>query len=133
MKCRMGFATIWLALLAGCGTSGVQVSAEQAAKIERGVSTEADVRAALGAPTGVSVVNGQRMLVYSGASYGIRPQSFIPIVGAFAGGADWRASHVIVTIGTDGRVADVQSHHQEQGASTGLGAPPVPATPNQPR
>ena len=99
----------------------------------RGVSTEADVRAALGAPTGVSVVNGQRLLVYSGASYAMRPQSFIPIVGAFAGGADWRASHVLVTIGSDGRVADVQSHHQEQGATTGLAATPPAPVANQPR
>lgn len=126
-------AAVLAGVVAGCGTSGVQVSPEQAARIERGVSTEADVRAALGAPTGVSVVNGQRLLVYSGASYAMRPQSFIPIVGAFAGGADWRASHVLVTIGSDGRVADVQSHHQEQGATTGLAATPPAPVANQPR
>jgi predicted small lipoprotein YifL len=121
------------ATLAGCGTSGVQVRPEQVAAIERGRSTEADVRTALGAPTGVSVVNGQRMLVYSGAAYSMRPESFVPVLGAFVGGADWRASHVIVTIGPDGRVADVQSHHQESGATSGLASPGVARTPDQPR
>lgn len=120
-------------LLAACGTSGVQVRPEQVAAIERGKSTEAEVRAALGAPTGVSVVNGQRILVYQGAAYSVRPESFVPIVGAFVGGADVRASTVIVTFAPDGRVADVQSHHHETGTATGLSAAPVPRIPDQPR
>jgi outer membrane protein assembly factor BamE (lipoprotein component of BamABCDE complex) len=126
-------ATLLAVSLVGCGTSGVQVSPEQASAIQRGVSTEADVRASLGSPTGVSVVNGRRILVYSGSAYSVRPQSFIPIVGAFVGGADVRTSMVMITIGEDGKVSDVQSHHQEQGSATGLAAQPVPQAPQQPR
>jgi outer membrane protein assembly factor BamE (lipoprotein component of BamABCDE complex) len=121
------------AALAGCGTSGVRVTPEQVASIQRGVSTEADVRAALGAPTGVSTVNGQRILVYSSASYQVRPESFIPVVGAFVGGADVRSSYVAITIAADGRVADLVTHHHETGATSGLAVPPAAPVANQPR
>ena len=124
---------ILAAALCGCASTGVQVSPEQAAAIQRGVSTEADVRAALGAPTGISIVNGRRLLVYSGASYATRPTSFIPIVGAFAGGADTRVAYVVVTVGADGVVTDVQSHHSQSGTATGVGALPGQQTPAQPR
>lgn len=120
-------------VLAACASTGVQVTPEQASAIKAGVSTESDVRAALGAPTGVSMVSGRRLLIYSGATYAARPASFIPIVGAFAGGADTQTSYVIVTVGADGVVSDVQSHHASSGTATGLAAQPLQQTPGQPR
>lgn len=130
---RRSLMAFLAALLAACGTSGVQVRTDQVEAIRSGRTTETEVRAALGPPTGVSTINGQRILVYSGFAYSTRPESFIPIVGPFVGGADVRSSYVAISIGPDGVVTDVRSHVSESGATTGAAAEQVPRTPNQPR
>jgi hypothetical protein len=36
-----------------------------------------------------------------------KPESFIPVVGAFAGGANTQNQIVMITIGPDGKVSDI--------------------------
>ena len=125
---------ITILALAGCASHGVMVSAEKVASLKRGVSTEADVIAVLGRPTTISVFNGTRMLVYSGAQAQARPASFIPFIGPLVGGTDVQASMVMLRFDADGKLTDINSSQTNTGSGTGLAAgTPIAQTPNQPR
>lgn len=120
-------------ILAGCASHGVMVSDQQVQQFKRGVTTEAEVVAALGQPTTVTTFNGMRMLVYSGAYAQARPASFIPIIGPLVGGSDVRASSVMFRI-ENGIVADIISSQTASGGGTGLASgPAIAPVPNQPR
>lgn len=126
-------AVLCTAFLAGCVSHGVQVSAEKVAQFKPGVTTEADVVAALGQPSSVTTTNGTRILMYTGAQAQARPASFIPIVGLFAGGADVRYSMTMFKFGSDGKLVDTSQTNGASGANTGFAAGTMPQTPDQPR
>jgi outer membrane protein assembly factor BamE (lipoprotein component of BamABCDE complex) len=119
--------------LAGCATHGVQVSADKASQFKPGVATEWDVVTALGQPTSITSANGQRMLSYSGAQAQVRPASFIPIIGLFAGGADVRYSMTMFKFGADGKLIDVMQTNGASGMNTGAAAGTMPPVTDQPR
>lgn len=130
----MRFSGVLCALaLTGCVSHGVQVSAEKVAQFKPGVTTEADVVAALGQPSTVTSANGQRIITYSGAQAQARPASFIPIVGLFAGGADVRYSMTMFKFGADGKLIDTSQTNGASGASTGFAAGTMPPVADQPR
>ncbi|WP_130472763.1 hypothetical protein [Candidatus Magnetaquicoccus inordinatus] len=118
----------------GCASHGVIIDDKQLTQFKRGVTTETDVIAALGKPTGITTHNGQRMLSYGGAHAQSRPESFIPIVGSFVGGMDVRASSVIFNFGPDGVLSDIISSQHSSGSGFGFAAG-TPLTPDreQPR
>ena len=121
--------------MAGCAATGVRVSPEQVAEFKPGQATEAQVLQRLGAPTSrMSLGDGSVILVYSYADYRMRPASFIPIVGAFAGGADTSSSAVSLRFGKDGKLIDTSSYATATGTGLGASAGKVePKTPDQPR
>ena len=84
--------------LAACGAGskggtqnlkGTSVS-EMEKRFKVGVTTKADVEQWLGAPTGIEKGNGGDTWKYKLESResSVRPESFIPYVGAFVGGVD---------------------------------------------
>lgn len=122
-----------LSAAAGCASHGVMVSDEQVKQFKKGETTESQVVAALGQPTTVATVNGQRMLVYSGAYAQARPASFIPLVGPLVGGSDVRASSVFFRV-ENGVVVEIISSHTATGGGTGFAAgAPIQPVENQPR
>lgn len=105
--------------LAGCASVGVKVTDEQMASFKEGITTEADVIAALGAPTTrVRTADGSVTLGYSHAQYNTKAATFIPIVGLFAGGADMRSSAVILSFGKDGKLTNTST--QTSNMNTGV-------------
>lgn len=120
-------------LITGCASHGVMVSDQQLQQIKRGITTEDEVIATLGRPTTVTSVNGQRILIYSGAYAQARPASFIPVIGPLVGGSDVRASSVVLRI-QNGVVSDISSSQTATGGGTGLAAgPSITPVPDQPR
>ncbi|NQW81079.1 MAG: hypothetical protein HQ445_07880 [Polaromonas sp.] len=91
--------------LSACASSGVRVSSDAAASFKTGESTEADIVAKLGKPTGVFITNGVRMIQYAGMQYQTRAATFIPVVGLFAGGADMQMSQVLFQFDAQGKLA----------------------------
>ena len=82
-------------MLAGCVSSGTEVQPAQRQLLQKGVTTEAQVEKALGAPQAVSTApNGQRVVVYSGVHWAAGAASYIPVVGLFAGSATAHATSV---------------------------------------
>jgi outer membrane protein assembly factor BamE (lipoprotein component of BamABCDE complex) len=95
-----------LATLSGCVSSGVQVDPEVTARFQKGVTTKDQVIAALGTPTQrVSYPDGTSAIVYRHADIRLRPESFIPVAGLFAGGADTAATAVTLSFDAKGRLA----------------------------
>lgn len=133
MKLLATAAILFGALASGCVSHGVILSEEQISKIQRGSTTESEVLASLGQPTSISSMNGRRMLIYSGMYAQPRPATFIPVVGPLVGGADVRASSVVISI-SDGIVSDIYSTHTASASGTGLAAgAPIQQVPDQPR
>ena len=107
-------------LLAACAASGVQVKQEQLAQFDAGSTTIEDVLQTLGPPN-QSVIgpDGSRMLIYSYAQVQTRPETFIPFVGAFVGGADMKTNVAILRFDRTGLLVDTTSSSGAYG--TGLG------------
>src|SRR4051812_3739873 len=92
-------------LLTGCVSSGVRVEEASLTSLEKGKTSFSEVIGRLEQPTTNTLLpDGRRMLIYSWMQARARPQSFIPLVGPFVGGADSRSSSVIIWIGADGRL-----------------------------
>ncbi len=102
-------------LMLGCTSSGTKFDFSQAAGFVRGQTTEAQVRASLGTPNGLSMLpDGTRVLVYSYLYAGVRPETFIPLVGLFVAGAEMQVQTATFTFGPDGLL---QSSSGYQGAA----------------
>lgn len=123
-----------VATLAGCASHGVMINQDQLADFKRGVTTEQEVIAKLGRPTMVSQSGNVRIIVYSGAYAQARPATFIPVVGAFVGGSDVRASSVVFRFDGEGKLADMTSTQTNTGSGTGFAAgAPIEPVQDQPR
>lgn len=110
-------------VLAGCAASGVKVTEEQLSKLTVGVSTESHAVAHLGAPTSrMRLASGEVMLQYVYAEAQVRPASFVPVVGLFAGGTDVRGNMVVLSFGVDGKLANTSSSASQLGTGTGFNA-----------
>jgi outer membrane protein assembly factor BamE (lipoprotein component of BamABCDE complex) len=72
----------------GCTSIGTKVTEQQAAEFAPGKTTRDQVIARLGPPNQtLSSADGSSSLVYTHFSTSVSPATFIPVVGALAGGA----------------------------------------------
>lgn len=104
--------TLAVAALAvgACVSSGTQVQDSQLAQFRKGITTEADVERALGAPQATSTVSdGTRVIVYTGTHAQTKAATFIPIAGAFVGGATAKTSSVTFRFDAAGKLIDYSS------------------------
>ena len=107
-------------LVIGCATYGRKLDQSKVDQIEKGKTTRQEVLSLIGSPDQMTRDgNGNVTLTYMFVRATAKPASYIPIVGAFAGGANVQNQMVMVTVGPDGVVSDVIS---TQGANeTGYG------------
>ena len=108
-------------LIAGCASYGRKLDESAVDKIKKGETTRAEVLKSLGSPdqmtrNGSGDVTFQYMYVRATA----KASSFIPIVGAFAGGANVQNQMVMVTFGQDGVVKDLISTYGANEMDSGL-------------
>jgi len=107
--------------LAACATSGVKIDMNQVATLKPGVSTYADVVGKFGRPTTETMSsNGMRFVTYSYSTAAARPETFIPFVGGFVGGADAQSQVVMFQFGADGKLTGTNSSTSNIGTGTGL-------------
>ena len=131
------FAACCAVFLAGCAASGVKVSEDQLAQFKPGTTSEAEVMSALGPPNmRMRLQDGSTMLVYSYFEYTTRASTFIPVVGAFAGGADYKSSSVTLTFDSSGKFKSYSSTESSNGtasgATSGISAPISTDQPRKP-
>ena len=109
-----------LFLMTACASAGVKVDQSKMAQFQKGHTTYDDVIAAFGTPSQTSVDDmGNRSIFYIYTSTQARPETFIPIVGAFVGGADTENS--IATFSFDARGILIRSSQTQGGLGVGTG------------
>jgi hypothetical protein len=121
---------VLLVVLTGCAASGIQVSQNAALQFKEGIATEAQIMEKLGRPTSTTIINGQRLISYSGMQYQVKGATFIPIVGAFAGGADYTISVATYQIGVNGVLQKI-SYSTYDGSSR-MGVTPAAMSATEP-
>jgi outer membrane protein assembly factor BamE (lipoprotein component of BamABCDE complex) len=105
-------AIIIATILTGCASSvvGVKVDETKLAAFKPGETTKEQVIAALGFPTTqVHSADGTWLLMYSYAKSHVRPETFIPFVGLFAGGVDSSGNSVMLKFDADGKLMSTTS------------------------
>lgn len=119
---RMFIAACTFAILAGCASSGTQISQNAALQFKEGVSTEAEIINKLGRPTSITINGDIKLISYAGSQYQAKAASFIPIVGVFAGGGDIAVTHAAYQIGPDGILKKII--YSTYGTGTRMGTTP---------
>lgn len=108
-------------LAGGCASSGTKVTADQLAGFKAGVTTEAEVIAALGPPNNTSThADGTKTDMYMHVAMSMHAASFIPVVGLFAGGASHSTDSAILTFDAHGVLKSVSSSTGHNDMNTGL-------------
>ena len=119
------------ALLGGGAAAGVQVTEQQAKAFQAGRSTYAEVVAALGEPTSMtSLIQGDRVAVYSYEAVASRPQNFIPYVGYFVAGYDTKSSAVTFVFDSRDILKQTRSTQHNIGVGDNLAARSPQGAPN---
>jgi outer membrane protein assembly factor BamE (lipoprotein component of BamABCDE complex) len=106
-------------VLTGCGaTSGTKVTDQQLAQMQVGKTSYGDAVSVLGQPNGETVLpGGKRILVWAYSEVTTRPETFIPIAGAFVGGADAKSKTVTLTFDADGRLSSTGTNNTNANSS----------------
>lgn len=129
---RVAIVALAVALVA-CAATGRQVRTEQLAGFRKGVTTMNDVVRELGPPTThMAKSDGSHTLMYTYAQAQVRPETFIPLIGAFVGGMDTRSSTVALTFGSDGTLTEYTSMESVLGTGQNLAAGASVERTNQP-
>jgi outer membrane protein assembly factor BamE (lipoprotein component of BamABCDE complex) len=112
-----------IVLLAGCVSAGRKIDQTAAEKIEKGKTTKAEVIASLGSPDHITKLGtGDTMFMYHFMKATPKAITFIPIVGAFAGGANVQTQSCMVIFGPDDIVKNFSISQGGTEAGTGLAA-----------
>jgi len=121
MKQSISVVTVICGLVAGCAASGTQVKEDQLQQFTIGGATTADVINVLGQPQHQALLpDGSRMLIYSYAQVQTRPETFIPFVGAFVGGADMKTNSATLMFDRSGLLKTVSSSSGATGTGMGI-------------
>ncbi len=130
---RAAGAAVLIVALAGCATVGTKVTDDHLTALRPGVTTEADAVQMFGPPTvRTRQADGSVLLAYSHVDMRIRPATFIPFVGLFAGGSDTQTNTVALRFGPDGKLLDTSSSVSAMSSDIN-GVRSTTPTPAQPR
>lgn len=121
--------------LVGCAASGVKVTEEQLGQFKAGETTIEQAIAAFGQPTSrTRMADGSISLMYVFTESTVRPQTLIPFVGAFIGGADATSNLATLRFDPSGKLLDTTSSTTQIGSGMGFSAgQPAPIVTDQPR
>ena len=110
-------------IVAGCASSGREINTTNASKIQKGVSTKADVKRLVGEPQQISNdSDGNQTWSYTYTRATAKGTSFIPIAGAFMGGVNTQNQSLIVKFNPEGTVTFVESSYGGMSVDTGATA-----------
>jgi hypothetical protein len=124
------WSAVLVVALGGCVSSGTQVSQQAALQFKEHVTTEAEILRALGPPTGITVAGGKKYISYMGMQSQVKAATFIPIVGTFAGGADYQMTQVMYELDANGVLEKVT--YSSTGSGMRSGTAPAEMPPREP-
>lgn len=118
---EIGIVVALCVILSGCMSSGTQVTDQQAAQFQKGVTTESDVIARLGEPDSITKqMDGSAILVYMHVEARPNAVDYVPIVGLFAGGATSTTTAVSFTFDASGRLRGYTSTNSKADVHAGI-------------
>ena len=121
---------LFAAVLAGCASSGREINVDNAAKIQKGATTKAEVKQLVGDPQQISNdSDGNQTWTYLYTRATAKGTSFIPIAGAFRGGVNTQNQSLVVKFNPAGVVTFVESSFGGSSLDTGASAGPEAKTP----
>lgn len=111
-----------LMALAGCAVSGgKKIDQEALDQIKVGETTKAQVTELMGAPQQVTRLgNGDSIFTYVYVRSAAKAESYIPIVGMFAGGSTSESETATITFGSDNVVKDIAIAQSTSEMSSGI-------------
>ena len=119
----MRYVSLLVALFAltSCVSMGTKVDQDKLARFEKGKTTYAQVIEQLGKPT-QSTLNsdGSRRIMYTYMQSQAKAANFIPIVGAFAGGADTENTNVMLEFDQNSMLTNYSATQGSTSMGTGL-------------
>ena len=122
MKNRL-LTIVIAALLTGCASVGHKLDETKVAQIKKGITTREQVLQLVGSPDQITRDgNGNVTFQYLYCRATAKASSFIPVVGAFAGGANVQNQMLMVTFGPNSVVNDLISTYGGNSVDTGVTA-----------
>ena len=92
-------------VLVGCSSVGKPIAKEKIKQIQVDVTTEPDLIRMFGVPSTKTLdASGNIVLTWVYSHAATKPETFIPVAGAFVGGVKTRLQQLTVLIGKRGRV-----------------------------
>lgn len=119
-------AILMAAILTACASTGTQISQETATSFKEGVTTEKEIVSTLGNPTSVTISGDTKIISYSGFQYKTKAATFVPIVGLFAGGADYSQTIAMYFIDKQGVLTKINYTSSGAGSRQGTTVAPMP-------
>ena len=107
--------------LMSCSATGTKVDADRLTQFERGTTTYAEVVAALGTPTSMSLAaDGSRQLIYAYSQNQMKWQNFVPVVAMFSQGATAETSYVTLDFDPQGLLVSYTATQGQTQSGTGF-------------
>lgn len=104
---RVAAILLAVALIAGCVTSGTNVTESQIQELKKGQTTYSDALSIMGKPDEISRnSDGTRTATYSYAHSQVDGKTFIPYAGAFIGGSHGQTKTVTLNFDTNNVLKD---------------------------
>jgi hypothetical protein len=101
---KLIYCVLGIIALYGCASVGTPIATQNIPKIRKGVTTEAELVQMFGPPLSKTTgSNGKTVEIWLHSSAQAKPATFIPIAGAFAGGATAQSEQLSATL-QNGRV-----------------------------
>jgi outer membrane protein assembly factor BamE (lipoprotein component of BamABCDE complex) len=112
-----------LVTMVGCATVGRKVDQSAVEKIIKGETSRSEVIGLIGSPDRIiQPGNGDTIFSYGYTRVSAKATSFIPIVGAFAGGANVQNQMVMITFDKDGIVKNIMNTYGSTETDSGVAA-----------
>lgn len=120
---KIGIIIFFITVTTGCVSVGTQVKLDQLSGFTKGTTTYSDVVAKLGTPNTISAQsNGKRIASYTYIHSQTRPETFIPFIGGFIGGADSKFNTAQFVFDQEGKMIEYSISESNYGSGMGFAA-----------
>ncbi len=125
MKLSIIAAATLCMLLTACASTGVKVDQSKLSILAKGKTTYEEAIQAFGKPTNIIMLDdGTKIVSYNFMSYQARPETFIPVIGAMAGGVDTETSFLNMTFDQNNVLQKFSSSQGGMGTGRNLAGAP---------
>ena len=120
---KLLITAISIMTLSACVSSGVKVDQSKLSQLHKGATTYNEAIKLLGKPSNINLDSeGHKTICYLYVSAQARPENFIPVVGAFIGGADSETTNTVLVFNENDILKSYTSNQGGMGMGLNLEA-----------